>query len=183
MQIIALCDGWVATSPNGSDRVKGNTFPVDAEKLNLTVEMERSYRIDVVVKDLDGKPVSDVKFGCSPNHQLLLGGSTILGNPVGSSLNNVLRRLGLHDAGYQRPDSKQPTENWFMQFFGDTDEKGQATLTNMPKLEMDLEFLSKSGKPEMRRIPWEKADGASGRLKIEVTLNERASISPKSQDK
>ncbi|MSR58162.1 MAG: hypothetical protein EXS05_10855 [Planctomycetaceae bacterium] len=100
LQLIALCDGWVSTSPtkeeddayaseNGftipdfhsvAGHVRPRLFRINDRPVVRSVPLERTSSCEVTVVDLQGNPVPDAKVDFSPNQFCFNGGGQILGN-------------------------------------------------------------------------------------------------------
>ncbi len=83
VQMIAICDGWLCKSDhqNGNQgSVIGQNFDVESEIISPELVMEPTGTLEVVCKDNQGNPLSDVGVATWPNQKYFMGGSTILGS-------------------------------------------------------------------------------------------------------
>ena len=129
VEIIALCDGYMATSGKGPDVVKNppdpahdpfyraQVFAPDA-KQPIEVEMTPMAHCEVTAVDEGGTPVAGVKVGSCPNVQWWNTGSQIYCWP----LNRSEKRMCEREYGSSTDKVYTPP------FEGVTDAKGKATL-------------------------------------------------------
>ncbi|NNE00834.1 MAG: hypothetical protein HKN47_26260 [Pirellulaceae bacterium] len=128
IQVIAVCDGWLSkTIPKENFFVKGHLFDIDDDEVDVTVEMEETGTLEVVINTPGGEPLDGGTISSWPNQQYFKGGSTWLGARY-STMTSVLRQITPIDRRKPidyRPDmnlpfSKQPVRN------------GIATLRGLP---------------------------------------------------
>ena len=81
VQLIAVCDGAVSTTtvPDARSFVMGQLFDVVQDQVEVVLEMEPTGSLEVKVKTLDDKPVTDAQISSWPNQRYYKGGSTLLG--------------------------------------------------------------------------------------------------------
>ncbi len=129
LQIIALCDGWLSktTIPGQLFFVMGQLFPIESDKMEVTVEMERTGTIDLTISDPDGQPLNGGTVSSWPNQKYYKGGSTLLGmryNSIDLIENQLLPRDKQKQA-FSREYSRLP-------FVAQPIENGTATLSGLP---------------------------------------------------
>lgn len=138
VQLIAVCDGWVSTSPKKAeiaavvpwryDRHIDNmtlpqVFSLDEATIEPTIRMSAAATCEVKVVDPRGKQLAGAEVSMWPNHYMLRYGSTILGN--GSRSAELLRALE------KGPDIKS-TSTWNNPFIATTNAEGIAVIRNLP---------------------------------------------------
>lgn len=129
VQIIAICDGWVSktTIPDAGDFfVMGQLFPLTTAETSITVEMEETGSLEVLVATPSGEPLEGATVATWPNQAMFKGGSTILGAEF-ASRHEVQAQLnrGKIDQGVRIHDGSA-------NFSGKTDDRGRVILRGIP---------------------------------------------------
>lgn len=141
VQLIAVCDGWLSKSPTQTEldavaawarrRVSPSfripqVFELDAERVVLTLKMEKSATCEVEVLRPDGKPLKDARVYMWPNHIWLRGGSTILAS--GFSTADWLSGRFEQSEFFKRMRDAQANR-----FADKTNDQGIAVIRNLPQ--------------------------------------------------
>jgi len=80
IQIIAVCDGWVSkTTIPESYFVMGQLFNVSGTQVDVTLEMEQTGSLELLIVKPDGTPLESGEVSGWPNQKTYKGGSTYLG--------------------------------------------------------------------------------------------------------
>ena len=145
LQLIALCDGFVA-SPGEKppmvtpERARGNYYRpqvfLKPGEEKIMVQMEPLIAIDIVAKNAFGKPLPEVNVNLNPNVGWWHGGSQIYCSPLYSS------KDGLIDPDYDFMKDAYSNKTYPEAFQGITDNNGH-TRIDVP---VDRHSLSASNK-------------------------------------
>jgi beta-lactamase regulating signal transducer with metallopeptidase domain len=151
LQLIALCDGWVSTSPTRAEVMKyaeANQFGVDyrgpmngvvsphlyrlkGAVLQPVLPMRRAANCEVHVADEANKPLAGAQVDFNPNQKWLNGPATYVG--AGADYATVMRgqlASGVHTAN---PNFDHFGERFRVQ----TDVRGVALVQNLPVVATD----------------------------------------------
>jgi hypothetical protein len=128
LEIVALCDGYVSTNGPGKDSTfhYPQVHTIERTDLSVTVGMERTCSLAVLVTDAQGKPLKDAQVSTWPNVRYGEWGATILGADDYNSadfVRNTEKGKGLMKWWLNRPAS----------FTATSDITGMALMMNLPK--------------------------------------------------
>ena len=135
VQMFAVCDGWISSSPtnveiekvvpwmqqwfHGEQSSQPQVFLLDDERIQPTLEMERTAVCEVHVLKPDGTPLPNAVVDMWPNSARLAGGSIILG-------------WGFRTADHLRSIRAGGTPVWpDVTFLAKTNEGGIAVIKNV----------------------------------------------------
>jgi len=84
--MIAVCDGFVSktTVADAKPFVMGQLIDIDEAELTVTVSMEPTASVEIILRKPDGSPLESGSVSASPNMRLFKGGSTLLGQAFNS---------------------------------------------------------------------------------------------------
>jgi hypothetical protein len=127
IQMLAMCEGWLS-STNVSDTglIMGQVSDIQGEDLVFEPEMERTGRVNVMVRDSSGTPIENAVVSVRPRQQFLRGDSAFLGS-------YVLSRVLVHNMqGNLQSPAKATFDELRECYIQKTDRDGQATLSELP---------------------------------------------------
>ena len=124
IQMIAKCDGFVGKADDRGFTI-GESFEIDETETKVTLAMEPTIDVEIVVTDKAGLPISGADVGFNPNQLWAGWGSQILGEKW-KSIDEVDARL---DPTKSVPES----EMTFRVFSSETDAEGIAKIQNLPE--------------------------------------------------
>jgi len=129
IQMIAKCDGFVGKADDRGFTI-GESFEIDETETKVTLAMEPTIDVEIVVTDKAGLPVSGADVGFNPNQLWAGWGSQILGERW-KSMADVVDRLD--------PTKSVPErEMTFRDYSSETDAEGIARIRNLPQDERDF---------------------------------------------
>lgn len=129
VQIIAICDGWVSTTTmEGANNffVMGQLFDVKADRISVSVAMERTGSLEVIAVKPDGSPLAGASISTAPNQLYYKGGSTYLGQQMHSRV--IIANQSLLAEQQARPYDRDAIED----FSAITAADGKATIHGIP---------------------------------------------------
>ncbi|HEX4072811.1 MAG TPA: hypothetical protein VHX68_16640, partial [Planctomycetaceae bacterium] len=151
LQLFAVCDGWVSTSPSRDEALKyaeadrfevvypgpldwavsPHVYRLNGAAIEPVVPMQRAAKCEVRVTDEANKPIAGARVAFNANQKWLNGEATFLGAGVDSV--SVMRRQlasGVHTA-------KATFDRFSEPFVARTDARGMALVQNLPALVTD----------------------------------------------
>lgn len=136
LQMIPICEGWIGAKPSeelakamfakkgviyGNQITQPQLVRIEQQDLNPILEMVPSSRLEVLVTDPDGNPLSDCVIAMWPNQAWFAVGTQILGEGM-SSLEQLRKPMSLYETGWE------PTKR----FQAKTNDEGKAIIANLP---------------------------------------------------
>jgi hypothetical protein len=124
--IVAVCDGFVSTSPTSAEfkdigMTVPQSFPIAPKGTSAVVEMQPAGRLTVKVQDPAGNPLAGVRVQANANYLVARNGTTSLGSLGGA------REMLREGANYQ-PKSDLDA----FPYQGTSNDNGIIELTNLP---------------------------------------------------
>jgi hypothetical protein len=127
LEIAALCNGFINASPPGQRQSSTFYYPqkhvIDANDLDIVIEMEPTARLEVTVDDDNGRPLEGARAGTWPNVRWDDCSATIFCSDLYNTIDHLQRTNNRQDG------LKQDTPPGF---FGLSDKTGLAILSNVP---------------------------------------------------
>jgi hypothetical protein len=180
LEIVALCDGYVSTNGPGKDSFfhYPQVRAIEKNDLSVTVGMERTCNLAVLVTDALGKPLEDAQVSAWPNIRYGEWGATILG---GDDYNT---------ADFMRNSDKGNSfmkwwQNKPASFTATSDIAGVALMMNLPKEAKEFSVTHSNfalparddGSGEKRRqASMRLSSGLTNRVTVQLEPVERAPI-------
>jgi hypothetical protein len=125
LELVAVCDGFVSTNGPGQFRSMHypQMFTLSATDLNVTLGMEPTAALEVVVTADHDKPLKDARVSCWPNIRYGEWSATIIGDDCYNTAD------GLRPAGKEgfKPFWERPSA-----FLATSDASGLAFILNLP---------------------------------------------------
>ena len=177
LQMISICDGWVAAPPNQGEvlrffpketRARGMVTPqlieLKGEKVEPVIEMEKTTSVEVTVFDPSGEPLEGATVVMWPNQYWFDGGSQIVGDAY--STVEFLYKTRTEKFEYERTN----------RFKSKTDKNGVAVIPNLPADR--TESLAVAHKKYEQPI-----SGRGRQLRVNLKTDRIAKVTVKMQEK
>lgn len=126
LEIVALCDGFVSANGPGRFRMRyPQKHVLGSGDLTVTISMEPTARLEVLVTDEQGRPLKDALVSTSPNVRYGEWSATVLGSDCYHTTDWLLN-------GFETGTAKWWSLGAFQDFSATTDSSGLAVIPNLP---------------------------------------------------